>query len=321
MDRPADDAAFRNAARVVARGGELDAKLDALAEQARSAVGAASAAIFVLDPLALALVPAAAAGRETTLGAEGAIALDSDQPVARAVRERRETQAEGLLALPLVFADETGAEEPEGALVATFATGAAVEPDGALAAIADLAAVSIRQARLEHALVERGEWMGRVASSDALTGLPNRTTFERALELEIARAIRQRSELSVLVFDVDGLSHVNENAGAHVGDDLLRRAAGLLAEQVRMVDTVARIGPDEFALLAPGGGGAVVARRVREAAAQLPAVEGAPLSMSAAVVVYPHDGGTGGEIMAAADATLAAAKQQGPGTVVATREP
>jgi diguanylate cyclase (GGDEF)-like protein len=321
VDRTADEGALRHAARVLARGGELDAKLDALVEEARSAAGAISAAIYVLDPLAMTLVPAAVAGTDTRAGAETAIALDGEDPAAHAVRERRVTTAQRTVALPLVFADESGAEEAEGALVATFATDAEPVPDGALAAIADLCAVTIRGARLEHALVERAEWMDRVASADSLTGLPNRTTFERALELELARSVRQQSELSVLLFDVDGLTRINEESGADVGDDLLRRAAALLAEQVRMVDTVARVGPDEFALLAPGGGGAVVARRVQDAVTQLPAPAGVPLSMSVAVVVYPHDGATGAELLAAADATLAQAKQTGPGAVVATREP
>ena len=309
------------AAHAVARGGELDSKLDSLAEQARSLAGAATVVIYVLDPIAMSLVPAAAAGSTMTLGAETGIPIDSDELAARAVRERRRATEPGAVALPLIFADTTGAEEPEGGLLVTFATPAATSVDGSLAAIADLCAVAIHQARLQNALVERAEWIDRVASSDSLTGLPNRASFERMLELELARSVRQGSELSIAVLDVDGMSEINEQAGAEVGDDFLRRVASLLAEQVRVVDSIARVGPDEFGLVAPGGGGAIVVRRVRDAAASVPAPEGAELSLSAAVVVFPHDGATSDELLGAAAAALDEAKRRGRGSVVATREP
>jgi hypothetical protein len=252
------------AARIVARGGDLDSELGALAEHVRGATGALASAVYLLDPVAGQLVVAAAAGiDEPTIAAAEPISIDDEQSIAaRVAAERRAltggaapsvfgdlaTAAMGQIALPLIAADANGAEDVEGVLVALFA-GEAPDPDAAedpLFALADLCAVAIRKARLA-----------------------NRATFERMLELEIARARRQQLELSVVVFDVDDFTGLNEREGHAAGDDVLRRLASLLADQVRLVDTIGRLGGDELGLIAPGGGGAVVAGRVRDAASQM----------------------------------------------------
>ena len=153
-------------------------------------------------------------------------------------------------------------------------------PENTLTALADLCAVAIRQARLENALLERADWIGRLANTDPLTGLANKVTFERMLELEIARATRQETQLSVLLFDVDGFAEINDRAGAAAGDEVLRHVAATLADQVRLVDTVARYGPDEFALIAPGGGGEIAGRAcaTRSPSARRPASRSASAS-------------------------------------------
>src|SRR3989304_5381648 len=71
-----------------------------------------------------------------------------------------------------------------------------------LDAIGDLAAAAVRSARLEQALVERSDWYDRVAHTDPLTGLANRRTFDRMLELELARAGRQGSPASGAPFGI-----------------------------------------------------------------------------------------------------------------------
>jgi diguanylate cyclase (GGDEF)-like protein len=310
------------AARIVARGGDLDSELGALAEHVRGATGALAAAVYLLDPVAGQLVVAAAAGvHEATIAAAEPISIDDEQSIAaRVAAERRAltggaaatvfgeiaTAVMGQIALPLIAADANGAEDVEGVLVAIFA-GEAPDPDAAedpLFALADLCAVAIRKARLASALVERSEWIERLASTDALTGLANRATFERMLELEIARARRQQLELSVVVFDVDDFTGLNEREGHAAGDDVLRRLASLLADQVRLVDTIGRLGGDELGLIAPGGGGAVVAGRVRDAASQMRTRGGAPIGVRAATVVYPRDGDGTAELIAAATSAL-----------------
>lgn len=335
MDRPAPQVTLLEAAHIVARGGELDTKLDTLAGHALTTAGASAAIIYLLDPVARRLVPAAHAGLEPSdENATATIELDdADDLVARVVRERRPDRgsaavssralgvagsARGLIALPIVAADETGNEEAEGALVAVFSGQAPdpAAPEDMLSAIVDLCAVAIRQARLESALVERADWIGRLASIDALTGLANRVTFDRAIELEIARAVRQRTEVTFVLFDVDGLAAINAAAGAETGDDVLRAVASTLAEQVRLVDTVARFGPDEFGLIAPGSGGHIAARRVADAAAKHEGLPGQPISLSVGTAVFPTDGATSEELLAAAEVALQAAKRRGRGSIV-----
>jgi diguanylate cyclase (GGDEF)-like protein len=331
MDRADPRLTLLEATRIVARGGELDAKLDALAGFVCTAGGARAALIYLLDPVAGELLPAAQCGLdETALDPALAVALnDGSELVAAAVRERRLSDAAAgggsaafvgrglagsLVAVPLIATDESGGEEAEGGLLAAFDDTAAdpASPDNPLTALADLAAIAIRNARLANALVERSDWLERVASSDSLTGLANRATLLRMLELEIARATRQRSPLSLLVFDVDGFASLNERAGAEVGDDVLRLVASTLADQVRVVDTIGRLGPDEFGLIAPGSGWDIVGRRVIEAAGRIEA-GGGPISLSAGAATLSEAAPTADELLAAAITALEQAKAQGPG--------
>lgn len=332
MDRPNPGFSLLQAARIVAREPELDVKLDALCQQVLSGAGATAAVIYLLDPVANVLVPAAQSGmsgKMVTARAE----IPADDPtevVAKVARERRQESVSGkeaasaftgqhvdwhgLVAVPLVAVDEAGGEDTEGVLLAAYES---EQPDGSddmLTALADLSAIAIRQARLQRALLERADWIGRLADTDPLTGLANKVTFERMLELELARATRQESQLSVLLFDVDGFAEINTDAGSPAGDEVLRHVAATLADQVRLVDTVARYGPDEFALIAPGGGGEVCGRRVRDALLKREAA-GKPISVSVGAVVYPLDGATSAELLAAAGRALAEAKRRGRGSI------
>jgi diguanylate cyclase (GGDEF)-like protein len=334
MDRPQANFTLLEAARIVARGGELDTKLDALAGHVIDAAGAVAAVIYLNDPVAGILVPAAQAGFDENILAEhGQVSADDpEELVALVVRERRGASAsgasaaraftgqhvdwQGLVALPLIAADEAGGEDAEGALVAAF-EGTPPDPnspENPLTALADLGAIAIRQARLENALLERADWIGRLASTDSLTGLANRVTLERMLELEIARATRQETQLSVVLFDIDGFAEINERGGAAAGDEVLRHVAATLADQVRLVDTVARFGADEFALIAPGGGGQIAGRRIRDAIAKRESVTG-PISISVGAVVYPLDGASSEELLTAAGNALAEAKRRGRGSI------
>ena len=110
-----------------------------------------------------------------------------------------------------------------------------------------------------------------MAHTDPLTGLANERTVARILELELARAGRQGGEVSLAMFDVDDFQATNRSGGHEAGDDVLRRVAAVLAESVRLVDTVGRIGGDEFVLVAPGSAGMTVAQRVLEGITALPA--------------------------------------------------
>ena len=91
----------------------------------------------------------------------------------------------------------------------------------------------------------------------------------------------------------------------------------MLAESVRLVDTVARWGGDEFLVVAPGPAGMTVARRVLDAVAARPVQAGRSISVSAGVARFPTDGTTPDELVAAAESALRTAKSVGPGELAA----
>jgi diguanylate cyclase (GGDEF)-like protein len=336
-------AALASGARLLARTGMLDAQLDGLAAGACSVSGATSCLIYLLDGEQGVLQPGGSAGiGDLTVEPIPPLAVnaaaDAGDPVAAAVLARRteivpvtesmraalaaaagEIVAMGLV--PLVTQDGTGAQEVQGLLVVGLAeepadAGMAADLIGGLDAIGDLAASAVRAARLEQALVERSDWYDRLAHTDPLTGLANRRTFDRMFELELARAGRQATPLSLVLFDIDGLGTISARHGADVGDDVLRRVAATLADSVRLVDTVARYGGDEFIVLAPGSAGSTVAERVVRAVGDLDPVDGgARLTLSAGVVRFPDDGASADELLAAVDEALGRAKATAPGTI------
>ena len=118
-------------------------------------------------------------------------------------------------------------------------------------AAGEVAAVSI----IFHDITERKQAQEQIAflsQYDTLTGLPNRILFRDRLELAIARAKRQRELVGIMLFNLDRFKQVNEGLGLEAGDELLRQVAARLKETLREVDTIARLGSDEFAILVEG---------------------------------------------------------------------
>lgn len=112
--------------------------------------------------------------------------------------------------------------------------------------------------------LERERWLAR---TDPLTGIHNRRAFWNATKRELERCRRFAEPFSVAYLDVDGFKGVNDRFGHAAGDQLLRRIATLLQQELRQLDMVARLGGDEFALLLPGTnvfGASTVLTRLRE---------------------------------------------------------
>ena len=89
----------------------------------------------------------------------------------------------------------------------------------------------------------------KMATHDALTGLPNRNQFSERLMHNLAHAKRYNHKLCVLFMDLDGFKQVNDTYGHGVGDELLVESAKRIKQSIREIDTVARVGGDEFTVI------------------------------------------------------------------------
>jgi diguanylate cyclase (GGDEF)-like protein len=328
-DAPSSDprASLVRAIGSVARNGDLDTVLAGILSAAAESLAPSMGAIFVQDPdrSGIHLVTAIGMDDEATARLATEVA-DPAHPFTRAATERESTfdrEATTTDGTPFVGAylplivSSGGVEVALGSI--GFGWPAPRVLDDAeratVSALAGLAAVAIDRARLGSTAAERSEWFERMAHTDPLTGLANERTVGRILELELARAGRQGSEVSLAMFDVDDFRATNRDGGSETGDDVLRRVAAVLAESVRMVDTVGRIGGDEFVLVAPGSAGAVVAQRVLDGIAALPPVGGRVVSVSAGVARFPVDGTDAQSLISAATEGLARAREAGHGSV------
>jgi diguanylate cyclase (GGDEF)-like protein len=182
-----------------------------------------------------------------------------------------------------------------------------------LSAIADNASLAIRNAQLF-------ERMRELSTHDELTNLANRRLLRAHLDREIDRARRFQQTFSLLAIDIDHFKLLNDRHGHPVGDSALRRVAELLTKHVRKVDTVARVGGEEFTVLLPRTGvrdAAMVAEKLRSAVeARLFAGGGnqpeGRLTVSIGVVeLASSDDSHGESLMARADQALYAAKHAG----------
>jgi len=303
----------------VSRGlvGDLDRERTtrSVVEAAADLLSASSVYIAGRDGTGAFRIQSEASGVDESVADAGGRVLDVTDVVAFEAVDRGEPITNGTtMALPIQIDGEVAA-----VLVARRPDGAA--PFGELERrVADLLATQVAVA-LRNA--DRHAMVRDAAVRDPLTGLLNRRYFDEAVEAAFATARRADVPLSLIVLDLDRFSAINNEHGHAVGDALLRGVARAMAGSVRVGDTVARFGGEEFVVIAPSADTAqavVIAERIRAAVAAvtvpLDEVQ-SRITVSAGVASLTKDELDGKALFRAADSALLAAKRAGRDRVVA----
>lgn len=156
-----------------------------------------------------------------------------------------------------------------------------------------------------------------MAYHDTLTGLPNRALIRNRLDLALADAARQQARVAFLYLDLDQFKNINDEFGHEFGDKVLNRLGERLKNAVREMDTVARVGGDEFNILLTDikrkRDAAAIARKVIDAVVKPLLLGGRHIVVSASIGLsfFPKDGRTAQDIITAADLALGHAKEHG----------
>jgi diguanylate cyclase (GGDEF)-like protein len=163
-----------------------------------------------------------------------------------------------------------------------------------------------------------------LTSVDSLTGVYNRQFFDRQMPVEIERAMRSGSALSMLVIDIDDFKRVNDEMGHKKGDEALVLVADIIRRNLRKVDMPFRYGGEEIVILLPGTPqfeALHTAERLRRVIHQYRGFRDLrgvtrELSVSVGVAVYPDTARTADQLFAQADEAMYRAKQRGKNQVV-----
>jgi diguanylate cyclase (GGDEF)-like protein/PAS domain S-box-containing protein len=179
-----------------------------------------------------------------------------------------------------------------------------VSEEGELEAYEVIAEDVTKQRELE-------DHLRRQAARDSLTGLANYRRLVDVLDSEIKRSKRTNREFAMLFFDLDGLKRINDRHGHLIGSQALCRLADALCSYCRDIDTPARFGGDEFAVVLPetnAEAASLVARRICEGVAN--DGSGPKLCVSFGVAVYPQNGYSIESLLSQADSALYSMKRQ-----------
>jgi diguanylate cyclase (GGDEF)-like protein len=250
------------------------------------------------------------------VGAELLGALEGDE---RAERTRRAVSAHrpGVHALSIGLRSLVDGPEYLGAIsIARHGAAFSPEEEDLLEYLAGQAVISIENASL-HEAVERQ------AATDELTGLANVRAFLSTLDRELERGRRFDTQLALIMLDIDDFKPVNDSYGHQQGDEVLAQVAAVVRDQTRELDTAARYGGEELAVILPqtdASGAELVAERMRAAveSRQVPRVGGKgalKVTASFGVAGMPDSALDRDGLIAAADAALYAAKRAGKNRV------
>jgi diguanylate cyclase (GGDEF)-like protein len=173
--------------------------------------------------------------------------------------------------------------------------------------VADQLTVAVNQAHMFARMQQQ-------ALTDGLTGCYNRRSFDLQLEQNLALAIRNGQPVSLIMMDLDNFKHINDRAGHDIGDVALRILAESLRAELRAVDTAARFGGDEFAVILPQAGpeGAlVVAERLRKRIAETEVPGFGFMTASFGLASFPTHASSRDTLVVAADRALYTSKNNG----------
>ncbi|MGH7545242.1 MAG: diguanylate cyclase, partial [Gemmatimonadota bacterium] len=181
-----------------------------------------------------------------------------------------------------------------------------------------LAVALARHVELALANLKLRETLQNQAIKDPLTGLFNRRYMEESLDRELQRAARTGTSLGLILMDIDHFKQFNDAHGHAVGDLLLAALGSLLRTLVREEDIVCRYGGEEFTAIFPGASLKATIERaeeIRDGVRRLtvPSEHGelGSITVSLGVAAYPEHGLSSRELLAAADAALYRAKEDG----------
>jgi diguanylate cyclase (GGDEF)-like protein len=186
------------------------------------------------------------------------------------------------------------------------------------------AALTVLNQELEVRVAQRTAELERLATTDALTDAHNRRFLMARAGIEIAQAQRQSHAVSLVMFDIDHFKHVNDSHGHNVGDRVLVALSNAVRQELRLGDTFARVGGEEFVMLLPRSDAdqaMLVAQRLRSMveALKIQADEDLVLHITASfgVATLSPAIGTVDALYVAADTALYQAKDSGRNCVVA----
>jgi len=246
------------------------------------------------------------------------------------------------LALGEAYTEERQVRRKDGSLLWCKVVGKAIDPanpdEAAIWIFDDVSAEHAARESLERAVAERtaelkaaNEHLGaeigdrreaegraqHLADHDALTGLPNRRLLEDRLTQALALSQRNRKQTAVMFVDLDRFKAINDSLGHAVGDLVLKEVAQRLVKQLRIGDTICRIGGDEFVVVLPEAkrstDAANVAAKIIETLSQPVRAADHELIVtpSIGIAVFPDDGRDAEALIRNADAAMYHAKESG----------